>query len=87
MRRLKQPIAVVFLSSLVWLGLPASIGEQGVIASVAGDRPSWLAELRAPDPGVALSPHFLAGDRAASVAARSDDAATKGGRWSLGRRP
>lgn len=34
-----------------------AVGEQGVLASLAGG-PAWMTALRAPDPGVALSPHL-----------------------------
>ena len=45
----------------------AAIGDQSLLATL-GERPSWAATLRAPDPGIALSPNIELSGGAASVA-------------------
>ncbi|MCF3936091.1 cell wall hydrolase [Acuticoccus sp. M5D2P5] len=56
-RRLKIGRRIVL--GLAFLGLlTVAVGDGGVLATVKDERPSWATALRAPDPGVALSPHF-----------------------------
>lgn len=43
------------------------IGDQSAFAAIGGEAPSWVATLRAPDPGVSLSPHVANGVLTAAV--------------------
>lgn len=56
------------------------IGDQSVLAAFVGGTPSWAAAVRAPDPGIAMSPHIASGTMAVAlgdlpptVPARKDD--------------
>lgn len=65
-RRLVRPILRVALTLGLGAGLLAAsgagTGDQSLIASLTDGRPAWAATVRAPDPGIALSPHLVADD-------------------------
>lgn len=77
LKALAVALAVVGASAL----FAERTGEQGILAAFVGGAPSWAATVRAPDPGVAMSPHIAAGPLTASlgpdpmptVRARKDD--------------
>ncbi|MBJ3778284.1 cell wall hydrolase [Acuticoccus mangrovi] len=45
------------LAGLAFLASGAGVADTSLLAALSGDRPTWLAAVRAPDPGIALSPN------------------------------
>lgn len=56
--RLALALAIAGLATGLFSG---RIGDQSAMAAIGGEAPSWATTLRAPDPGVALSPHVANG--------------------------
>lgn len=69
-------LAAAVLSAVAVMG--GQTGEQGALAALTAERPLWAAPLRAPDPGVALSPHMDFGGRAAAAPRSPADAPVVG---------
>ncbi len=62
--RLALALAIAGLASGLFAG---RIGDQSALAAIGGEAPSWATALRAPDPGVALSPYIANGTVTAAV--------------------
>lgn len=63
-QRLLTALALAGVASALFVG---RIGDQSAFASIGADTPTWVASLRAPDPGVALSPHIAGGTVTAAI--------------------
>ena len=79
-RRRTHLVLALAIAGLACGATAGRIGDQSAFAAISGEAPSWVTTLRAPDPGVALSPHVADGTIAAAVgdplptvAARKDD--------------
>jgi spore germination cell wall hydrolase CwlJ-like protein len=61
--------AVLALALAAFVASADRPGQQDVLAHVTEDRPGWAAAVRAPDPGVAMSPHVVLGNGRATALA------------------
>jgi len=66
-RRGRRRLAALLLVGFAAACLPRQIGEQDALAGLLPDRPAWAPAVRAPDPGVSLSPHVALGPVTAAV--------------------
>ncbi|WP_157961920.1 cell wall hydrolase [Acuticoccus kandeliae] len=59
LRRFARPTLKLAALGLTLLGVStAEVADSSALATLRDARPAWATALRAPDPGVALSPHF-----------------------------
>ena len=76
-RRIRKWLSAIAIFAMAATVSAGRIGDQSALAALEADAPSWAATLRAPDPGVALSPHIEAGSVVTAVGPHTPDVPAK----------